>query len=72
MKAPTTIHDLSGQIIKEKNGKKYKVISFSTSCLINNHCTWLIEFLESKRRFYKAESEILKDKVTQQRGERQI
>lgn len=62
MKDATTKHNLAGQVRKSKLGNRYKIISFSQTVFINWYCTWLIEYVETGKRFYKAEVEILKDK----------
>ena len=63
MKEAYTKHDLTGQLRKTREGIVYKVISFSKTCFINNHCTWLIEYVKNGKRFYAPESEILKDRI---------
>lgn len=63
MKDAYTKHDeLRGQVRVCSTGK-YKILSFSTTVFVNNHTTWLIEYLETGKQFYKPESQILENKV---------
>jgi len=57
-----TNYNLSGQRRFSRKDGAYKVISFSHGVFINNHTTWLVEYEETGKRFYKAEIVILKDK----------
>jgi hypothetical protein len=63
MKNATTTHSLKNQVRKTKDGRQYRVIKFSTSFFINNCTTWLIEYIENGKQFYKPEILILKDKL---------